>query len=83
MFRTSGLRVMDKGVYPTIVAMGQTPIIYDKNYRELTIREVARLQSFPDNYQLNENKNATLKQLGNAVNVDVVYQVAKQLLKIN
>ena len=51
-----------------------------KRKRILTPIEVSRLQSFPDNYKLNDNINQSYKQFGNSVNVEVVKYVAKILL---
>ena len=78
-FRQSGVRVKAPNCFQTLVAMVQTPII-GKYKRRLTVREAARLQSFPDNFILNENKKQAYKQLGNAVNVEVIKKSAKQLL---
>jgi DNA (cytosine-5)-methyltransferase 1 len=41
---------------------------YEKN-RVMTPRELARLQSFPDNYIFKSSKSSILKQIGNAVPV--------------
>jgi DNA (cytosine-5)-methyltransferase 1 len=51
--------------------------------RRITPRECARLQGFPDNYQLVENDNAVYKQLGNAVSVPVVRAVLEDFLVHN
>lgn len=76
-FRPSGIRVKQPTESPTLVAMVHIPII-GKYKRYLTIKETARLQSFPKNFNFNEETmfNA-YKQLGNAVNVDVIYNVFK------
>ena len=79
-FRPSGIRVKRPTNFPTLVAMVQIPII-GKYKRRLTIKEAARLQSFPNNFILNENDQQAYKQFGNAVNVTVITYIAKQLLK--
>ena len=46
-------------------------------YRRLTVREVARIQSFPDNFQfLYTDLNLGYKMVGNAVPVNLVYHLA-------
>ena len=46
-------------------------------YRRMTIREIARIQGFPDNFQFiyNETNNA-YKMIGNAVPVNLAYEIA-------
>lgn len=51
--------------------------------RKLTPRECARIQGYPDSYQLIDNDLAVYKQMGNAVSVPVVQAVAKDLLSNN
>jgi DNA (cytosine-5)-methyltransferase 1 len=51
-------------------------------YRRLTIRECARIQSFPDDYQLiYKNIKAGYKMIGNAVPVNLAYHIAKTIHK--
>lgn len=56
--------------------------------RRLTVRECARIQTFPDEYQFilkktNQNKNVTVsdayKIIGNAVPCVLAYNIAKNL----
>lgn len=79
-FRQSGIRVKKREYFPTLVAIVQTPI-YAKERRHITPRECARLQSFPDDFILNENDHTAYKQFGNAVNVDVVHFVISNTLR--
>lgn len=51
--------------------------------RRLTPRECARLQGYPDNYQLLDNDNAVYKQMGNGVSVPVVQAVLTDFIKHN
>lgn len=70
-FRTSGVRVKKPTESPALVAMDHRPI-YGPEKRYIVPVEGLRLQSFPDNYQFNENEKQIFKQLGNAVNVKVI-----------
>ena len=65
--------------YSTLVAMNHNQII-GKYVRRLTPHEAKRLQSFSEDFELHEDKNISLKQLGNAVNVEVVKQVLHVML---
>lgn len=51
--------------------------------RRLTPRECARLQGYPDSYQLIDNEGAMYKQMGNAVSVPVVRAVLLDFLRNN
>lgn len=79
-FRPSGVRVKQPTESPTLVAMVHVPII-GKYKRYITVAEAAKLQSFPLSYNLSlENDFNAYKQLGNAVNVEVIYQVFKKFV---
>jgi DNA (cytosine-5)-methyltransferase 1 len=57
--------------------------IYKKKlYRKLSVREAARVQGFPDTYSFPENYGKSLGLLGNALGVNIVREVAKNLLKV-
>ncbi len=83
-FRQSGIRVKKLNYFPALVAINNTPIIYDREYdkfRRITPREAANLQSFNLDYILGDDA-AIYKQLGNAVNVLIVEKLTKKLLSI-
>ena len=73
-FRPSGIRVKKPDFFPALVAMVHISII-GKYLRRLTPRECARLQSFPDTFQLSTNDKQAYKQLGNSLNVTVAKYV--------
>lgn len=51
------------------------------NIRRLTPKECERLQGFPDNWTAGVSDTQRYKQLGNAVTVNVIYEVAKRLIE--
>lgn len=59
-------------IYPTLY-----PTI--ENVRSITIREAARLQSFPDDYYFEGSRSAAFKQIGNAVPVVLAHKIAVEL----
>jgi DNA (cytosine-5)-methyltransferase 1 len=75
--RGSGIRIKRPDYIPTIVAMNMTPI-YGPQERYLTARELLRLQSFPDTFEFHPKH--IHKQIGNAVNVEVIRRCALFLL---
>lgn len=51
-------------------------------YRRLSVREIARIQGFPDDFKFYyENLNDGYKMIGNAVPVNLAYQVALSIKK--
>jgi len=53
-----------------------------KKYKPITAQDYARLQGFPEWFQLAKRESTAKKQLGNAVSVPVVYHLAKSLVKV-
>jgi DNA (cytosine-5)-methyltransferase 1 len=53
-----------------------------KKFKPLAARDYARLQGFPEWFQIASNEATAKYQLGNAVSVPVVYHLAKSLIKI-
>ncbi len=84
-FRPSGIRVKMPNNFQALVAIVQIPII-GKYKRRLTVKEAARLQSFPvDDLERpfipDENRQQAYKQFGNSVNVNVIKRAAEALFK--
>lgn len=78
-FRPSGIRVKRPTEAPALVAMDHRPI-YGPQKRYFTPVECLRLQSFPDNFKYIGNEKELFKQLGNAVNVTVIYSIFKDFI---
>ena len=77
-FRPSGIRAKKPTYVPALVAITQTSILGPLK-RRLSPREGARLQGLPDSFRFDGQKDSsTYKQLGNGVNVGVVWHVLKQ-----
>ena len=53
----------------------------DKEIRRLTIIELKRIQSFPDNYVIEGSKKDIIIQIGNAVACKLAYHLGKYLIR--
>lgn len=51
----------------------------DGSVRYFTVRESARLQTFPDAYELHGSWTEAMRQLGNAVPVELARVIAKDV----
>ncbi len=56
-------------------------LMVNGRYRRFTPREVARIQSFPESFQLSESESAQYKALGNAIPPVMLWHVMKSVKK--
>ena len=71
---------------PKMVKVGQNDCRFvegkESLYRRMTIREVARVQGFPDDFKfIYEDTNTAYKMIGNAVPVNLAYEIAAAIKK--
>lgn len=62
-------------IYPTLNPTLET-------VRSITVREAARLQSFPDDYYFEGSRTSAFKQIGNAVPVVLAQRIAEAIKKM-
>jgi DNA (cytosine-5)-methyltransferase 1 len=79
--RPSGIRVSKMNWIPALVAMAQIPIIGPWG-RRISPREAARAQSFGDDFIIHPKDSVAYKQLGNAVNVELIKRIIKEFKKL-
>ena len=63
-------------------AQKQTERCHPEETRPLTVREYARIQNFPDDWQFEGSLAAQYKQIGNAVPVNLAYAVGRALVRL-
>ena len=55
---------------------------YKRNYRRLSVRECADIQTFPRNFKFKyEYLSSGYKMIGNAVPVNLAYEIANKIKK--
>ncbi len=62
-------------------AMKQTERCHPTETRPLTVRESARIQTFPDNWQFYGSKTQAYKQIGNAVPVNLALAIGRSVIR--
>ena len=83
--RQSGIRIKRPTYYPSLVAITNTPIIWDRDaqyYRRITPREAANLQSFHGKFKLRGTDATQYRQLGNSVNVKILKILGASLFNL-
>lgn len=63
-------------------AMKQTERCHPIETRPLTVREYARIQTFPDDWDFRGNMTSKYKQIGNAVPVNLAYAIGRSLIRM-
>ena len=72
---------------PKMIKIGQNAYQFAEGkeslYRRMTIREIARLQGFPDNFKfIYDSLDTGYKMIGNAVPVNLAFEIATAIKKI-
>ncbi|QCW51029.1 DNA cytosine methyltransferase [Nocardioides dongxiaopingii] len=76
--RPSGIRAKAPTYLPALVAITQTSIIGPRK-RRVSPREAARMQGLPNSFDFGDQRPAaTYKQMGNGVNVAVVWHILRE-----
>ncbi len=63
-------------------AQKQTERCHPSETRPLTVREYARIQTFPDSWEFCGSTSSQYKQIGNAVPVNLAHAVARSLIRL-
>ncbi|MEG0586328.1 MAG: DNA (cytosine-5-)-methyltransferase [Akkermansia sp.] len=63
-------------------AQKQTERCHPEQTRPLTVREYARIQTFPDEWEFSGSVSAQYKQIGNAVPVNLSYAMGRALIRL-
>lgn len=79
-------RIYDvEGFHPTISASevsGRYYILDKEGVRKMNIRELYRIQGFPDSFILHDKPTESYRQIGNAVPVNVIKAISSEILKL-
>jgi len=63
-------------------AQKQTERCHPSETRPLTVREYARIQTFPDEWKFEGSTSSQYKQIGNAVPVNLAYALSRSLVRL-
>ncbi|QHX36783.1 DNA (cytosine-5-)-methyltransferase [Spiroplasma sp. BIUS-1] len=78
--KASGIKIQKPNLVQNINSITEVPI-YGPMKRRLTLRECARLQSLPEEFEITQNIKQAYKQLNNTVNVTVVENILEKLFE--
>lgn len=76
-------RLNEREVAPVIANYRKSMIVHPTENRGLSLREAARLQSFPDNYQFFGSLDQMQQQVGDAVPPRLAEAIFNQIVKFN
>jgi DNA (cytosine-5)-methyltransferase 1 len=71
-----------EGCSPTLVCSARPFFNTEPDWRQLSVVEGLRLQSFPDNHPVSEKDSTAYKQIGNSVNVEVIRNIISRIWEI-
>ena len=78
-------RLLEDGIAPTITTRFDTPssgrFTHPVLHRCLTVREAARIQTFPDSFIFYGSRSSQMKQVGNAVPPMLAYAIANVIVE--
>lgn len=61
---------------------GENMVVHDDgSVRYYTVREAARIQTFPDNYRFSSSWTESMRQIGNAVPVKLAFMIGSSVVK--
>lgn len=80
-YKDSWRRVFWLEPSPTVKENHGAPHVHPKLNRVMTVRELARLQSFPDDFIFKGPKSSQLRQVGNAVPVKMSNAIAQIIIE--
>src|SRR5699024_868860 len=66
----------------TSPAQKQTERCHPTETRPLNLKEYARIQTFPDDYEFKGSISAIYRQIGNAVPVNLAYEIGKSIVSL-
>ncbi|MBQ4796948.1 DNA cytosine methyltransferase, partial [Pectobacterium versatile] len=67
----------------TITGAANREFIHPHSHRPLTLRECARIQTFPDHYQWEGNAASIIQQIGNAVPPMAAFMLAQHIQNVD
>lgn len=75
-------KIMLRKILICASAQKQTERCHPTEARPLTVREYARIQTFPDEWSFSGSLGSQYSQIGNAVPVNLTYAVGRSLVRL-